>query len=103
LDAVRARLTTLVGEGLPALIVDPRAEFVIRAFLGAYCYEQYSDGTFSRDPCKQGTQGHASHTMDALAYVATRLFSRPPARDDDEDAPLRRPAVSSQASGFWRR
>lgn len=99
LKAVRARLTTLVAEGLPALIVNPTADVIIHAFMGAYAYEQYSDGTFGRDPEKN----FHSHSMDALGYIATRLFARGEGRKDDEDEEMRRqPAVRSQASSCWR-
>ncbi len=96
LEAVRARLTTLVADGLPALVVDPRAEVVIHGFLGGYCYQRYADGTYSRDPDK----GHFSHVFDALGYVCTRLFAQPARRGDeeDEDAPRREP-FRSQACG----
>lgn len=100
LEAVKGRLTTLLRDGVPALIVDPREEFTITAFQGGYRYKQYADGTFDRHPLKD----HFSHGMDALSYCATRLWARPGAkkRDDyDEDTPRQIPYVS-QASGQHR-
>lgn len=100
-DAVRARLRTLLSGGLPALIVDVDEEFVETAFLGAYCRKQFSDGTIDRNPMKN----HASHVMNGLEYLCTRLFSRP-AREKQEgeyDEDVERPApFASQASSHWR-
>lgn len=99
IEAVRSRLNTLV-DGLPALLVDPREEFVISCFLGAYHFHEHNDGFINvREPKKD----HASHIMDALGYVASRLYARPsPQRDDDEDSELPARRFVSQASSSWR-
>jgi hypothetical protein len=97
-ESVRARLMARVGDDLPALIVDPSEDYVIRAFQGLYSFDRRPDGSFSSDPCKD----HASHIMDAVAYCASRLQSRSEVRGEDEDGPARNTGVRSQASSFWR-
>jgi len=92
LEAVRARLMLNLRDGLPALVVDPRANAVIEAFLGGYCYHQRADGQFDQDPHKNW----ASHTMDALGYVASRLFHQ--AKDEDEDEEGQRVEFRSHAA-----
>lgn len=87
MEAMRDRLNRLIG-GLPALVVDPEATEIIDAFQGGYHYHQRADGRYELDPQKN----HASHTVNALEYVASRLGSvRMPV--DEEDLPLRRPTV----------
>lgn len=102
IEAVRARLTLLLREGLPALIVDPREEFIITAFQGGYRYKQFADGTFDRHPLKD----HFSHVMDCLGYTASRLWATGNLRrrpgELDEDIPKPEPFIS-QASGAYRR
>lgn len=94
IEAVRARLTTLVADGLPAMIVDPRAEFVISLMLGGYVYEELPDGTYSVDPKKD----HWSHTANALEYVATRLHTKSFRFDDEDEDIARREPFRSQAA-----
>jgi len=97
LESVRSRLGTNLGNGIPAMLVDPRATTVIEGFLGGYHHKQRADGAYEWDPHKN----YYSHTMDALGYVATRLFARHKP-DKDEDAPRRpRHVVVSQASGRY--
>lgn len=97
LESVRSRLNTNLMNGIPALIVDPEATTVVEGFLGGYHYKQRADGSYEWDPHKN----YYSHTMDALGYVATRLFARHKP-DKDEDAPKRpRHVVTSHASGRY--
>jgi hypothetical protein len=97
LEAVRARLTSQVSDGLPAFIIDPREDYMIRCFQGLYSYERHPDGSYSDKPNKD----NASHIMDGAAYVASRLSARPEPMDD-EDAPMPTPGFISQASSHWR-
>lgn len=86
LESVRSRLTLMVHGGEPALLVDPEATTLIEGFLGGYHYHQRADGRYEFDPYKNWY----SHPMDALGYVATRLFARGQKRsEEDEDAPPR--------------
>src|SRR5205085_4560436 len=74
LEAVRSRLRMGMRDGIPALVVDPRATTIIDGMLGLYSYKQFSDGTYDRHP----TKGWISHQMNALEYLASRLFSHIP-------------------------
>jgi hypothetical protein len=98
IEAVRARLTTTLKGGLSALVVDPAAQVVKDGLQGGYHYKRYSDDTYSRDPEKT----HESHTCDALAYIATRLFARNPRAEEDEDDPKRPPVISQAANRSYR-
>jgi hypothetical protein len=89
LEAMRSRLTKTLSGGLSALVVDPAAIVLLEGFKGAYCYAQRADGRYELDPAKN----EYSHVMDALSYVASRLFAARPKRDDEDDAPRR---------GHWR-
>ena len=83
LESVRARLTTLVNK-YPALVVDVGAQSIIEGFQGAYHYKERMDGRHDYHPYKDWY----SHQMDALAYIATRLFGEAQKEDsswDDED------------------
>jgi hypothetical protein len=80
LESVRSRLTTSLEGGIPALVVDPRAEVIKEGFLGGYHRKQYTNGEYDRYPEKN----FYSHTFDAFGYIATRLFERIN-RDDEED------------------
>lgn len=80
LEAVRARLRMTLRDGLPAIVIDHRATCLLDGFGGAYCYPQYADGTYGRDPKKNWY----SHTHDALQYVATRLFSAQDLEEEEE-------------------
>ena len=80
LEAVRARLRMTLRDGLPAMVVDHRSTCLLDGFGGAYCYPQYADGTYGRDPRKNWY----SHTHDALQYVATRLFSAKDLEEEEE-------------------
>lgn len=97
-EMVRARLMAKVADDLPAIIVDPREDYIIRAFQGLYCFERYPDGSYSENPEKNS----ASHIMNAVEYLVSRLTARPENMDDDEDGPPRTPGVISQASSHWR-
>jgi hypothetical protein len=100
-DAVRARLKTLLGGGLPAFIIDPREEFIQTCFLGGYCRKVYSDGTIDPKPLKN----HASHIVNAIEYLCTRLFARPAGREEgelEEDRQSRVEPFRSQSSSYHR-
>jgi hypothetical protein len=78
-------------------VVDPRATVVIEGFLGGYHYRQRPDMKYDLDPEKNWY----SHTLDALAYIATELF--PVRRDaDDEDEVQWRHQHKSGARGRTR-
>lgn len=97
-EAVRYRLKTLV-HGLPALLLDPREEFIQSACLGGYHYKERSDGTLENEPEKNAS----SHIMNALEYLCTRISARPAAKEDEDDETYPRYQFSSQASGSrWR-
>ena len=81
LEAVRARLTMTLQGGLPALVVDPNAYVIKEGFLGGYCYKQRHDGHYEHQPDKS----IHSHALDALGYIATRLFSQIQRDTDDYD------------------
>jgi hypothetical protein len=102
LEAVRGRLTTTLRDGLPALVVDPRATTVIEAMSGSYAYKEYEDGTYSHDPDKS----YWSHTADALGYCATRLWAKGSGSKREgefaEDREGRVEPYRSQASGYHR-
>ncbi len=68
-EAIRSRLQTILPGGLAALVVDPRASYLLTAFRGGYEYPQRRDGRYELDP----TKGWYSHGMNALEYAATRL------------------------------
>ncbi|MHA2642985.1 MAG: hypothetical protein V2G41_10095 [bacterium JZ-2024 1] len=81
LEAVRARLTMTLRDGLPALVVDPRATIIHEAFLGGYNYASRRDGGYDYFPEKN----YYSHIMDALGYIATRLFAYSSKGLEEED------------------
>lgn len=93
LEAIRARLTTLLRDGVPAFVVDPRCRTLIEALAGAYCYRQRSDGRYEWDPDKSWH----SHVADALSYPATRLFARNIKEPRDEDRRRHRPGSGAAA------
>jgi hypothetical protein len=99
-EAVRGRLKTLLGSGVPALIVDPREEFLQSAFMGGYHRKSFSDGTFDRNPAKN----EFSHLVNGLEYLCSRLFSRPgrPEEEFDEDRGPRQEPFRSQSSSWHR-
>lgn len=83
LESVRARLKLILGGGLPAFVVDPGATVIKDGLSGGYHYPQRADGSYAREPLKNWY----SHSIDALGYIATRLFYRPaeePEEDDEE-------------------
>lgn len=95
LESVRARLTTSLKDGVPALVVSPQVTSVIDAFSGGYHYHAYNDGSYSRDPEKNWE----ADVMDALGYIATRLYPTSKVRkteEEDEDYD-RGPRVTSVA------
>lgn len=87
LEAVRARLRMTVGAHAPALVIDPRAEILKRGFMGGYHYPQRADGSgrYELDPAKN----EYSHPLDALGYMAARLFDRAAEERDPEEDPVR--------------
>ncbi len=98
-EAVRGRLRTLLRGGMPALIIDPREEFLISAFSGGFHRKQYADGTYDRNPLKN----HFSHGMDALAYLCSRLFSHPSRPEEEFAEDIVRPEpFRSQSSAYHR-
>jgi hypothetical protein len=80
-EAIRARLKLLVN-GRPALLVDPRAHAIVEGFQGAYHYRRRADGSYEDRPEKNWH----SHPMDAIQYVATRLFASGMELADEDDA-----------------
>lgn len=96
MEAVRARLKLLLS-GQPALVVDPQATMVVEGFKGAYHYPQRTDGRYELDPAKN----HHSHPMNALEYIASRLFALP-GKDRDEDTPPPRPGMVYRPPGRRR-
>ena len=94
LEAIKARLKMIVN-GRAALIVCPTATKIIEGFKGAYHYKQRSDGTYEREPAKN----HWSHPMDAIQYVATKLFSTAPESSPDDDEDVREDDFRSHAAG----
>lgn len=100
-EAVRARLRWMIRPKVPALIVDPREEFVQSCFMGQYRRKVFSDGTYDRNPMKD----HASHIMNSLEYLLSRLKVTPsqPEEEFDEDKSARRPEpFRSQSSSYHR-
>jgi hypothetical protein len=97
LEAVRGRLTMTLRDGLPALVVDSRAEVIKEGFLGGYHYPQRRDGHYDYTPEKD----YYSHVMDALAYVATRLFETRGAEEEDEDEDYRSEGFRSHAASRY--
>jgi hypothetical protein len=89
IEAVRARLLLDI-DGLAGLVIDPNARFLAECFGGGYHYHQKADGRIELDPYKD----HASHLMDALGYLCTRLSVTP---DDDDARPQRDEFVSHGA------
>lgn len=98
LEAVRARLKMVLKDGLPALVVDPRAAVIKDAFNGGYTYPQRHDGTYDDKPKKNWY----SHSMDALQYVATRLFVTMEGEEEEDEDRERRTEFRSQAAGRHR-
>jgi hypothetical protein len=98
-EAVRARLRWMIRPKVPALIVDPREEFIQSAFLGGYRRKVFSDGTYDRNPLKS----RESHVMNGLEYLLSRLKVTPaqPEEEFDEDRPRREP-FRSQSSNYHR-
>lgn len=90
--AVRARLSTTLKGGVPALIVCPTAKIIREALGGGHHYRQLSDGRYEPKPHK----GFHSHTANALEYVASRLFEQPKKKDGHASA--REPVVSRAAT-----
>ena len=99
LEAVRARLMMLLRDGLPALVVDPRAESIKEGFLGAYSFAQRRDGSYEYHPDKNWW----SHQFDAMAYIATRLFSQTQQDEEDEDSPVNKQEFVSHAANRYDR
>lgn len=101
LEAVRARLTTILRGGVPAFVVDPGCRTVIEGFSGAYHYHQLNDGRYEIQPSKN----FHSHSIDACAYPITRLFARPKKGDEDDWGPRQRPRSRAAApvtrEGRW--
>lgn len=72
LESVRKPLTTMVN-GMPQFILHPRCTRLRKAFLGLYRYRKMKvqGDRFTDQPDKN----EASHIMDALQYVCTRIFT----------------------------
>ncbi len=70
LEAVRSRLSLRLPGGLPALVVDPGAVMIRDGFSGGYHYHQRATGVYEPDPMKN----EYSEPMDAISYVASKLF-----------------------------
>lgn len=98
-EAVRSRLTTLLAGGLPAMVICPHAEEVINAFAGGYCYPEYEDGTFGREPLKN----QVAHLANAIEYLATRLFVAPTRPHEEEEEEMTMQGFSGASSGSHRR
>jgi hypothetical protein len=77
LEAVRGRLTAMV-EGLPALVVHPRASRIRKGFNGQYHYRRVRVSGEHYTP--QPEKNAYSHPHDALQYIATNLFEVVPQR-----------------------
>jgi hypothetical protein len=71
-EAVRKLLTTTTPDGQPMLLIDPRCTWIIGAFTGGYHRKEVS-GVLLEDVEKN----EYSHIMDAIGYVAARVFSMP--------------------------
>lgn len=72
LESVRRPLRTLLDGAAPGLVLHPRCSVLRRALMGGYQYRrmQVSGERYADRPEKN----RWSHVMDALQYVATRLF-----------------------------
>ncbi|WP_338030241.1 hypothetical protein [Gluconacetobacter tumulicola] len=72
LESVRRPLRTLLDGAAPGFVLHPRCTTVRRALMGGYQYRrvQVSGERYTDRPEKN----RWSHVMDALQYVATRLF-----------------------------
>jgi hypothetical protein len=100
LEALRSRLSLILPGGWPGFVLDNRAESIHTALMGGYCYEEYSDGSYSRNPKKN----RDSDIIDALCYGLTRLFAQPKVDDnneEDEDTVRRQPIRSHAAGRHW--
>jgi hypothetical protein len=89
LDAVRSRFNRMI-DGEPAVLVHPRCKTVRKAFRGGYKFRrlQVSGNRFTDKPDKDSF----SHPMDAVQYVATRLFTV-----DESNMDMRVPSVIKAA------
>jgi hypothetical protein len=65
LEALRMRGQMLVGQGQPALVVDPECHLVIDALSGGWHYHQRNTGEYEPDP----KQDWAKDVGDALSYI----------------------------------
>lgn len=98
LEAVRGRLTHSLRDGLPALVVCPENELLIRGFLGGYHYPVRPNGMYAYEPRKN----YESHGMDSLAYVGTSLFSvGKKAVEDEDEVVTRAPEFRSGAASRY--
>lgn len=80
LDAVRSRFNRMI-DGEPAILVHPRCKTIRKAFRGGYKFRrlQVSGDRYTDKPDKD----QFSHPMDAVQYVATRLFTVDEKNRDD--------------------
>lgn len=80
LDAVRSRFNRMI-DGEPAILVHPRCTTIRKAFRGGYKFRrlQVSGDRYTDKPDKD----QFSHPMDAVQYVATRLFTVDEKNRDD--------------------
>lgn len=98
LEALRARLRTMVGPGLPAFVINKSAQAAIDAWAG-YHYKKRADGSYEPDPAKTWE----SHTVDAAGYIATREFEPPPKKKGRGHGPRPQPFESAAATRSRRR
>jgi hypothetical protein len=97
-EAVRARLKTLLNDGVPALVIDPSNRTLIEGMSGAHCYKQLSDGRYELRPFK----GRHSHVVNAMEYPATVLFPAPREEDEEEEDDQPRREFKARARGRTR-
>lgn len=88
LECVRKPLSMLSG-GLPRFVLHPRCTILRKGFMGGYSYRRKQVSGERYDP--KPDKNRYSHPMDALQYVATRIFGeglttpKPSYRHDDDD------------------
>jgi hypothetical protein len=91
--AVRARLLALTRTGgLASVSVCPTNTVIVEGFNGNYRYAQRADGRYDDSGPEKNWW---SHSMNAVEYIATRLFE--PEEEEDEDYTPARPRRSRAA------
>lgn len=73
IESVKKTLTTLVTDGKPMFVIDPKCSVLRKGFAGKYCYKrmQTSEEKYTDKPDKTGPW---SHPHDAVQYVAAKLI-----------------------------